>query len=198
MKKLMMLAAMAVIVATLPLTAASAADGDRGVYLALGDSVAAGTQNPDQFTDDGYADVLFQRTKDSLGLTELVNLACPGDDSHEFRNGDDGPNGGSLCYGAGAPFAFGAASQLDAAVAYLEANPGDVELITLTIGANDLFRCGPAPTPDCVEGAVNGVVANLAVIVPTLQAAAPGVPIVAMNYYNPNLAHWLTPGGETI
>lgn len=196
MKKLMMLAAMTVIVATLPLTAASASDDDRGVYLALGDSVAAGTQNPEPFTDDGYADVLFQRTKDDLGLTELVNLSCPGDDTYEFRSGDDGPDGGSLCYGAGAPFNYGAPSQLDAAVAYLGANPGEVELITLTIGANDLFRCGPAPTPECVTGAVNGVVANLAAIVPTLQEAAPGVPIVAMNYYNPNLAHWLTPGSE--
>jgi lysophospholipase L1-like esterase len=29
------------------------------------------------------------------------------------------------------------------------------------------------------------------VIVGTLQAVAPGVPIVAMNYYNPNLAYWI-------
>jgi lysophospholipase L1-like esterase len=198
MKRLITPAVMAVIVAVLPLTAVSASDHHRAVYLSLGDSVAAGTQDPDPFTDDGYTDVLFRRARGTMGLTEHVNLACPGDDTNEFINGDDGPNGGSLCYGAGAPFAFGAASQLDAALAYLEANQGDVALITITIGANDLMSCNPA-SPECVQGVLNNAAANLgATILPKLRAAAADTPILGMNYYNPNLAYWLTPGGAAI
>ena len=93
---------------------------------------------------------------------------------------------------------LGPDSQLDAAVAYLSANEGDVKLITITIGANDLLACGQVPTPECIQAALGGAVSNLQVIVGTLRTVAPDVPIVAMNYYNPNLAYALTPGGEAL
>lgn len=198
MKRLITLAAITMVFATLPIAAASASDSDGGVYLSLGDSVAAGTQSPAPFTDNGYTNVLFQRVRGAMNLTEHVNLACPGDDTSEFIDGDDGPNGGSVCYGADAVIPFGAPSQLDAALAFLAANEGDVSLITLTIGANDILACNPV-TPECFGEALTTASTNIAgIIVPQLKAAAPGVPIVAMNYYNPNLAYWLTPGGETV
>jgi lysophospholipase L1-like esterase len=198
MKRFMILAAIAMVVTTLPLTAASASADSGEIYLSLGDSVAAGTQNAAPFTDDGYTDVLFKRINGAMGLTEHVNLACPGDDTNEFIDGDDGPNGGSVCYGTAAPIPFGADSQLDAALAFLGAHEGEVGLITITIGANDLLGCDPV-TPQCVGAALTTVSGNLTgTILPALTAAAPGVPIVAMNYYNPNLAYWLTPGGEAI
>ena len=41
--------------------------------------------------------------------------------------------------------------------------------------------------------------ATLPVIIGTLQAVAPNVPIVAMNYYQPNLAFWITgPEGQAL
>lgn len=161
----------------------ASADHEGGTYLALGDSVAAGTQAPQPFTDDGYTKILAKR----LGL-DLVNLACPGEDTAEMVTGV-----GSLCYGSGAPLPPGGTSQLDAAVAYLSAHPGAVELITITIGANDVLACdvGDPDVAACVTAQLQQIANNLPVILGTLQALAPGVPIVAMNYYNPQVALWI-------
>lgn len=193
------IALIALIIGVLPATAL-ADEGDDRVHLALGDSVAAGTQAPDGFTDDGYVDVLYQRVRGPLGLTDLVNLACPGDDTGEFLDGNDttfSPTG-SLCYGdVTAPgFDFEADSQLAAALAYLGSNPGDVALITITIGANDVLGCQSNPaTCTFPQGAFASIGANLPQIVGTLRAAVgPEVPIVAMNYYNPNQALYFTGG----
>lgn len=162
-----------------------------GTYLALGDSVPAGTQQPLPFTDNAYTNVLFSKLQKTHGFDDFVNLACPADDSNEVIDGDDGPNGGSLCYGEFAPFAFGAQSQLEAAEAVLAADD-DVRLITLTIGANDIFLCGDAPSEECIAGVLGQWAVNVNQIIARLRAAAPGVPIVAMNYYSPDLAFWLT------
>ena len=171
-------------------------DDDGGTLLSLGDSVAAGTQSPAPFTDNGYADRLFQDLKDGYGFDKLVNLACPNDDTVEMRLGIGGGSMfGSWCYG---PFSFlppGGSSQLDVAVDYLTANPGEVRLITIAIGANDLLTCDPEDPPEivqaCVAAQLGQIAANLPIIIGTLQAVAPGVPIVAMNYYQPNVALWL-------
>ncbi len=176
-------------------TTALADPGDGGgTYLALGDSVAAGTQQPQPFTDNGYTDRLFKNLEDAYGFDNFVNLSCPGDDTVEMRFGIGGASTfGSACYGPFAVLPPGGTSQLDAAVDYLLSNPGEVELITLTIGANDILACDPND-PDvatCVAAQLGQIGANLPVIVATLQAVAPGVPIVGMNYYNPNLAFWI-------
>lgn len=169
-----------------------AGDGGGGTYLALGDSIAAGTQQPVPFTDNGYASRLFRELKDEHGFDAFVNLACPGDDTGEMVVGDNGPDGGSLCYGDGAPLPLGGTSQLDAAVAYLADNPGEVKLITLTMGANDILGCDFSTSAGfvCFGDALIQIGSNLQVILATLQAAAPGVPIIAMNYYNSNLGFW--------
>lgn len=181
------------VVSAVPATANS---HEGGTYLALGDSVAAGTQQPVPFTD-GYTSILYQKLMARHGLDDFVNLACPGDDTTEMISGIGGASEfGSLCYGPFAQLPPGGTSQLDAAVAYLAANPGEVKLITLTMGANDLLACELTDPPDelnaCLGAQLGLIGANLPVILGTLQAAAPGVPIVAMNYYNPNLAFWVT------
>ncbi len=174
-----------------------------GTYLALGDSVAAGTQQPLPFTD-GYTDKLYKHLRDAYGFDTFVNLACPGDDTVEMRFGIGGASQfGSLCYGPFAPLPPGGTSQLDAAVDYLISHPGEVELITIAIGANDILACNPADPPEvleaCLAAQLGQIGANLPVIIGTLQAVAPGVPIVAMNYYNPNLAFWITgPAGQAL
>lgn len=178
--------------------AVAAPPGSGGTHLALGDSIAAGTQQPAPFTDNGYADAVYERLSRTHGFDEFVNLACPGDDTAEMLAGT-----GSFCYGTGAFLPPGGSSQLDAAVAHLLTNPGEVELITLAIGANDLLACDPSDPPPvvnaCVAAQLGQIVANLPVIIGTLQAIAPGVPIVAMNYYNPNLAFWITgPAGQDL
>ncbi len=192
-RRLVALLAMALLLALVPSASALAKQNPKSLYMvALGDSVAAGTQQPLPFTDNGYADVLFQRVKGPMGLGELVNLACPGDDTAEMIDADGGANG-SICYGSGAFLPPGGSSQLDVAEAFLLANPGKIGLITITIGANDVLAC-PDPTDlACIGGAVAQAAANLQVILARLGAAAPGAPVVAMNYYNPNLAQYFVP-----
>ena len=168
-----------------------AEDETGGTYLALGDSVPAGTQQPAPFTDNGYPNVLFDALEKQRGFDEFVNLACPADDSNEMLDGDNGPNGGSLCYGEFAPIPFGAPSQLAAAEAVLAADD-NVKLITLTIGANDIFLCPDSVPPSCIQEKLGQWAVNVNQIIARLRAAAPGVPIVAMNYYSPDLAFWLT------
>jgi lysophospholipase L1-like esterase len=196
-RRLSLLISIVLVMATLVASPALAHDDDDdegggGTYLALGDSLAAGTQQPIPFTDNGYTNLLFDELEDEYGFDDFVNLACPGDDSNEMMVGDNGPNGGSLCYGTGNQLPPGGSSQLDAAVAYLTANPGKVKLITLTMGANDILACdftSPSGLP-CFGAALGQLGFNLSVILGTLRAVAPGVPIVGMNYYNANLGLW--------
>ncbi len=203
MRRLSLIAAVAVLMAVIPIAGAAAAETSQNVYVALGDSVAAGTQQPEPFTDNGYTNVLYDKVARQMRLTDFVNFACPADDSFEMIDGDDNPEGGSLCYGTAPPLAglmpATGAAQLDVAIDYIsevhEAG-GTIGLITLTMGANDLFRC-EVFTDECVGEALTGIAVNLqGTILPALRAAAPEASIVAMNYYNSSLAYYLIPGNE--
>jgi len=85
-------------------------------------------------------------------------------------------------------------------VAFLEAHTGQIEFITIDIGANDVL--GPCFDPEtgvfdaaCVTELTPSIEANIATILDTLEDAAPGVPIAGMSYYNPFLGFWtLIPG----
>ncbi len=173
--------ALVVLVGLVPVGSAAAAGHD-GVYISLGDSVAAGTQaNDGVVTDDSYTDVLFQRVRDDLGLGHHVKLGCPGETSATFIAG-------------GCPFetaigGYATGTQLGDALAAIAAAGPNLKLITINIGANDVLACVGAPDLSvCLGAALPTLAGNLTVILATLQAAAPGVPIVGMNYYNPLLA----------
>ena len=191
-RRLIALAAAGVMVLTL-LPGTAAAAGHESIYLSLGDSVAAGTQQPLPFTSRSFTDLLFRHLEKKAGFTQHAKVACPGDDTEEMLVGT-----GSLCY-AGGPlagvsphFAFG--TQMASALDVIASNPGQVDLITITIGANDLLACDlDDPMVDvCVGAQLLQIGENFPEILATLMAAAPGVPIVAMNYYNPNLALHIT------
>lgn len=206
-KWLRTLLAGALIIAVAPAALADDDDddeGEGGTYLALGDSVGAGTQLPEPFTNNGYTNKLFKHLREEYDFDTFVNLACPAEDTAEMISGAGGPTSdGSLCYGPTGIFPPGGSSQLDAAEAYLLANPGEVRLITIVLGANDLLACDlddPEPMLQrCIGGQLVQIANNLPQILMRLQAAAPSVPIVAMNYYNPNLAFWVTgPEGQAL
>ena len=159
-------------------------------YLALGDSVAAGQQpiggpagagsNPlEAGYNSGYPEQLLKelRTRPELEQLRLEKLACGGETTQTMSDGID-----SAC-------SYPAGSQLDAGVAFLHEHPGQVAMITITIGANDIFSC--FGDPDCVLAARAQIQANLPVIVGQLrEAAGPDVPIVGMNYWSPLAVDW--------
>jgi hypothetical protein len=72
-------------------------------------------------------------------------------------------------------------------VEFLDEHSGDIALVTIDIGANDIFiDCDG--DPNCF---IPQIATNLPHIVDTLREhAGPGVPIVGMNYYGPDVTQW--------
>jgi lysophospholipase L1-like esterase len=161
-------------------------------YLSLGDSLAQGVQpnaaGVSVETDQGYADQLYAALRLGDPGLQLVKLGCPGETTGSMISG------GICSYSQG--------SQLAAAVSFLQAHPGQVSLITIDIGANDLNSCvvlaSLSAVEACVETTLPTVVANLTQIMTQLRAAGGGnVRIIGMTYYVPELAEWLAgPAGQ--
>jgi lysophospholipase L1-like esterase len=171
--------------------AARAGGGAPTYYLALGDSLAAGFQ-PGKGETPGYVGMLWRSVrKEQISSLELRNIGCSGETS------------GSLITGNHSPCHYAAGSQLNAGVDFLEAHVGEVAYVTIDIGANDIVsQCfGPSgliPTA-CVTDLRPGLKHRVHVIVDALTTAAPGVPVVAMTYYDPFLGLWgLIPGGRAV
>ena len=98
---------------------------------------------------------------------------------------------------AGGICSYPQGSQLGAAVSFLQDHPGQVSLITIDIGANDLNSClaltSLSAVEACVKDTLPSVVANLTQIMTELRAAGGSkVRIIGMTYYVPELAEWLT------
>jgi lysophospholipase L1-like esterase len=182
---------------TAPALAAPAGHGwDHGprYYLALGDSLSVGIQpnaaGTDVLTDQGYPDqltaLLHRRGQD----LRLVKLGCSGETTVTLING------GICTYPGG--------SQLAAATQFLRQHRGQVGLVTIDIGANDLNPCialgQAAEIQTCLTALIPQVVANLTTIMSALrQAGGSRVEIIGMRYYDPELADWLTgPDGQAL
>lgn len=179
-------------------TASPAAAGfDSPDYLALGDSVPFGfdptvqdRSDPDNFV--GYPELLA-----GLLAAHHVNPSCPGEASGGFIS-LTGTDNACRPYRANFPLHVDYdSSQLDFAVDFLDNHP-DVRLVTITIGANDVFilqrRCreanpgSPQGEAACVNGGLPGVLAtiqaNLGSILDELEdAAGPHVHFVVVTYY---------------
>ncbi len=148
-------------------------------YLSLGDSLAAGQQpigDPDTMyrTNQGYADQLYRMARAHDRQLRHVKLGCPGETTATMMSG-------GIC-------AYPHGSQLAEAVAFIAAHPTSVSFITIDIGWND-FPCQDSVA--CVPPGVALIQKNLPAILGTLRGAAPTVPIVGMNLYDPFLAFWL-------
>jgi GDSL-like Lipase/Acylhydrolase family len=173
--------------------AARAGRGQTVTYLALGDSLAVGYQPGKGETTKGYVDDLWRSVRQQIPALDLRNVGCAGETSL------------SMITGTRSPCRYAAGSQLDEAVAFLTAHPGQVAFITIDIGANDLFdRCLDSHSglldKVCAVGLLPGLRTRVTHIVDALSGAAgPDVPIVAMTYYDPLLGFWgLVPGGRAL
>jgi len=181
----------------LPASAASPAGHRPPVYyLALGDSLSQGVQpatpplpagvtlGQSIETDQGYAndlDAYYSRAVP--GGLQLVKLGCPGETTT------------SMLTGAGSPCSYPQGSQLAAAVAFIRAHRGEIGLITIDIGANNVDGCltSGAISETCVDSGVAAIGSDLPKIFGALRAAADGhVTIAQMNLYDPFLADYLT------
>ena len=160
-------------------------------YVSVGTSLAAGIQADKKsgapiLTEDAYTDQIHQRIHGQIPNLQHVKLGCPAETSQSMIEG-----AGSFCYAQGP-------SQLEIAEGFLLAHPGEIAFITIDIGANDALPClSAADIEACIVGVLGTLQNNLGEILARLQSAAPGVPIIAVNYYNPYLSTWLAgPEGE--
>ena len=147
-------------------------------YLALGDSLAAGYQpGGTELRDSAYPALALSRLDRAGAELTLENLACSGETTTSFLEG------GKCDYAEG--------SQMAQAEAVLAERAGDVALVTIDLGGNDLLRCVRETSVDtaCTKTGLAGVADNLPEILDRLRAAAgQDVPVLVLGYYNPWLA----------
>lgn len=151
-----------------------------GLYIALGDSLSAGVgaSNP---LETAFVPLVHRWLQDQPGgeAIQLLNLGHPGDTSQDLM----------------------AHGHLDQALAQLERRDGDVRLITLEIGGNDLLQlyfslvitgiCPDLETSlrqqQCVDAlgqALDAFRPNLEAILARLREADAALPIAVMTLYN--------------
>jgi lysophospholipase L1-like esterase len=176
-----------------PTTAAPSSDpaapGTR-YYVSLGDSYAAGYQPDQGSTTDGFAYQLVDEAGAQQHPLKLANFACSGATTTSLLNDVGCP---SIALGVGAA-PYDSQTQIAAAEAFLQAHPGQVDLITVSIGGNDVTKCAAQPDPvPCVTSAVNEVSTNLTTIVQRLRAAAgPDTLLVGTTYPDVLLGSWVS------
>jgi lysophospholipase L1-like esterase len=165
-------------------------------YVSLGDSLSVGVQ-PDangasQPTGQGYANQLYSALRHRDRDLQLVKLGCSGETTTTMvRGGICGYQGEREYSQTG-----DTGSQLTSALAFLGSHRGEVPLITIDIGANDLNPClalsSVSAISACVQQVTPAAAQNLATVLGKLRAASPGSTIIGMTYYDPELADWLT------
>ena len=170
-------------------------------YLALGDSLSQGMQ-PDlngvtRDTNEGYANDLLAIERSHVRGLQLDQLGCGGETTTSMITGQGNNANARLlhCDRAGG-------SQEAAAERFLRAHhhPGEVPLVTVDIGANDVDGCGTVPASQIVSCVTSGLATinkNLPKIFAGLKKAAPkGTTFAAMTLYDPFLADYFAPAGS--
>jgi lysophospholipase L1-like esterase len=184
MKRVVRLLVLLLPVALLAGTVPASANDEAG-YLALGDSVAFGFSPLVSPTDTdayvGYPEVLSKH---------VVNAACSGETSGSLIAGP--PDNGCAAFRSVAPLHVSYnGTQLAFAVGYIGAHP-DTQLVTINIGANDLFvllrTCGTSSS--CFAAGFPALLSTLAghlvTIYASLRAAGFTGHLVALTYYVSN------------
>ena len=131
-------------------------------YLALGDSVTFGYEEPTVVPAPNYPDAAsflgYPELSDPCCILNVVNAACPGETSTSLidntaqSNGcENTPGKGNVGYRTLYPLhASYSGSQLAFAVSYLKKHK-NVRLVSLMIGANDYFVCQETTADQCAS-----------------------------------------------
>ena len=162
----------------------SRASSPGSYYLALGDSMTYGSQptkppsaRPSTF-DTGYVDVLAVRLRKLSPKIRVVNYGCPGESSVTFtRGGCPWLAGGMKLHD---PFR---GPQLEAALSFLRAHPGDVGPITLALWGGDLAPLSQKGKR--APSAIASFASRLDSILRRLRGAAPNAEIIVLGAWNP-------------
>jgi lysophospholipase L1-like esterase len=175
------------VAAALALVATPALADESPTYLALGDSVPFGFS---PFVSPSDADGFVGYPEDLAGLLDVGvrNATCPGETSGSLISTSAPDNGCQAFRSVGDLHVNYKGSQLSYAVAFLRAHK-HTSLVTMTIGANDLFllqkACNFAAA--CIVGGLPGLFArlqaNLTAIYHAIRSTGYKGRIVALTYY---------------
>jgi lysophospholipase L1-like esterase len=185
--------ALALVLALLLPAAASAAQRESQYYVSLGDSYAAGFQvtAPGQLraTSKGFPDLLPREARKRGYRLELVNFGCGGETTTSILRRKQACPGPAI----GGP-RYGGRTQVAAAERFLRRHRGEVGLITVSIGGNDVTACAREADPvACVVPAVETIERNVRTLARRLRrAAGPGPRIVGVTYPDVILGAWVT------
>ena len=171
----------------------AAGEREEARALALGDSVAFGfiTQAGNEYVNASNFIGSPQYLAGMLDL-DVANAGCPGEATSSFLS-STGADHGCRAFRAAFPLHVAYSStQLAFATSFLTRHR-NVRLVTLGIGANDLFilqdACAANPNPQlCIDAglpaALATIASNMATILAELRATGFGGVIVIVNYYS--------------
>lgn len=165
-------------------------------YIALGDSLAfgfqlgkfqaeetTGTYNPASF-NSGYVDDFAQMLVAIRPDIQTVNYSCSGETTATFIAGGCPFHTASLPLHNDYPVTT---SQLDEALAFLQAHPGQVSPITIDLGSNDLKEITAIcqGSTQCIVTRLAAVGANFDRILAALKSASPSSEIIVLDSADP-------------
>ena len=172
--------------------AAQAAKAKPHYYVSLGDSYAAGFQRfsatDAKTTRDGFAYQLVDKARKRGYKLKLVNFGCGGETTVSILARK------TKCRGLGpGGVNYAGRTQTAAAVRFLRAHRGQVKLITVSIGGNDVTACVRDADPvACIGPAMDKVKANGKVLLERLRkAAGRKTRIVGTTYPDVILGAWV-------
>ena len=165
----------------------SAATSSKRYYVSLGDSYAIGYQPGPSATRHGYADQTVAKAARRGYRLQLVNFGCGGATTTSILQTPTCPLPAIRSPG------YGGLTQAAAAESFLRAHTGQIALVTVSIGGNDVTMCARDPNPiTCVTQATAAIRANVSQLATDLRAAAgPNVPIVGLTYPDVILGAWV-------
>ncbi len=196
--------AMVAAVSLVPALPAAAAPlggaGGSGTYLALGDSVAFGYVPPNAVPAPDYLDpssfVGYPEDVAQALHIPVANASCPGETTASFyipgaqSNGCENSPGSSVGYRTEFPLHVQyKGTQMLYALKYL-ATHRNTRLVTINIGANDVFLCQETTADACaspaeLQAVLKKIQVNLAIIYALIRGVARyHGPLVALTYYS--------------
>jgi lysophospholipase L1-like esterase len=172
----------------------------KATYLALGDSVAFGYVPPEAVPTPNYLDpssfVGYPEDVAQALHIPVSNASCPGETTASFfvpgaqSNGCENSPGSSVGYRTEFPLHVQyPGTQLQYALGYL-ATHRHTRLVTIDIGANDVFLCQETTADHCastaeVQAVLKKIQVNLAIIYALIRDVARyHGPLVALTYYS--------------
>lgn len=165
-------------------------------YLSIGDSYAASYQptgkGQGHTTTVGFADDVVKLAKDKNYT--LVNFGCGGATTSSILKTPGCEQNMRAVNGPAYTV-----PQAQAAENFIKAHPGKIDLITVSIGGNDITKCGvAADAVTCLTQALPAVAKNLGTLLTGLrQAAGPSVKMVGITYPDVFLGEKAIKGGNS-